>query len=67
MGQNGASHAPTWRRSSRCDSHHCVEVARVQDAAAVRDSANPHQVLRFSAPAWRRFLAALQSGRFDPR
>jgi len=44
-----------------------VEVARVGDAAAVRDSTHPDQWLRFSTPDWNRFLAAVRAGVFQPR
>lgn len=64
MGQNGAPSTATWRRSSRCDSHHCVEVALRPDSAAVRDSVLPAQPLIFSAAQWRRFVAALRTGAF---
>jgi hypothetical protein len=51
-----------WRRSSRCESQHCVEVAEVAGGIAVRDSTDPCRSLRITAPAWRRFLAALHAG-----
>ncbi len=42
----------------------CVEVARLPDGAAVRDSKNRSgPVLRFSAEAWQAFLSAVKDGR----
>ncbi|WP_091549913.1 DUF397 domain-containing protein [Micromonospora pattaloongensis] len=60
MAQIGARGTTAWRKSSRCDSHQCVEVA-LGDGAAVRDSASPDRHLSFPAPAWRRFIATLRA------
>jgi hypothetical protein len=46
---------PEWRRSSRCDTSACVEVAPADAGMRVRDTAGT--VLAFSAEAWRVFLA----------
>lgn len=49
-----------WRKSSRCESQHCVEVARTTDGLAVRNSTDPEDRLVFTRPAWRAFLAGLR-------
>jgi hypothetical protein len=56
-----------WIRSSRCESGHCVEVARQGHGVALRNSTAPDQHLMLSAEAWRAFLAGLRSGEFDMR
>lgn len=55
--------APTWRKSGRCESHTCVEVALWPAIALVRDSKEPDgEVLAFTAPAWAAFLGMVRSG-----
>lgn len=53
----------TWRKSTRCGSNACVEVAQTS-AAHVRDSKLPDSApfLTFDARAWGSFLAALRTG-----
>ncbi|MDG4828934.1 DUF397 domain-containing protein [Solwaraspora sp. WMMD1047] len=55
------STAITWRRSGRCESQHCVEVARVDDDVAIRDSTDPAHHLRFDRAGWRAFVATLRA------
>jgi Domain of unknown function (DUF397) len=55
-----------WRRSSRCETGACVEMARIGGTIAIRDSkdvAGP--VLIFSAEEWAAFLAGARNGEFD--
>ncbi|WP_173083675.1 DUF397 domain-containing protein [Phytohabitans rumicis] len=48
---------PRWRKSSRCDSSTCLEVARVADRVIVRDSADPSgPTLTFSPGDWTAFI-----------
>jgi hypothetical protein len=55
-----------WRRSSRCDSATCVEVAVAADAVGVRDGKDPDgAVLWFSLAEWSAFLAGARDGDFD--
>ncbi|NUR73357.1 MAG: DUF397 domain-containing protein [Hamadaea sp.] len=55
-----------WRRSRRCDSGTCVEVAVLDDEVLVRDSKDPHgPVLRYSRAEWQAFLAGVREGEFD--
>ncbi len=56
----------TWRKSTRCGTGACVEVAGSGDHSLVRDAKDPAgPVLAFSRPAWRTFLTALRAGEFD--
>lgn len=54
-----------WFKSSYTSGQgNCVEVARLPDGAALRDSKNRSgPVLRFSAEAWQAFLSAVKDGR----
>jgi hypothetical protein len=57
-----------WRRSSRCDSGACVEVASIGDEFAVRDSkVSNSAVLRFSRAQWSDFVAGVRAGDYDFR
>ncbi|MGW0892192.1 DUF397 domain-containing protein [Saccharopolyspora sp. NPDC002578] len=56
-----------WRKSSRsAQQTDCVEVGRVADGAAVRDTKD-RTAGHFTASAgqWSAFVGALKSGRFD--
>jgi len=65
LGQNG-SPQPTWRRSTRCEGGQCVEVALLDDAAAMRDGKDPERgELLFSHREWAHFLGAVRAGAFD--
>ncbi|WP_190823600.1 DUF397 domain-containing protein [Saccharopolyspora pogona] len=56
----------TWRKSSHSGNHNCVEVGRVGDDAAVRDTEN-RAAGCFTATGrqWQMFIDAVKSGRFD--
>jgi hypothetical protein len=58
MSQPGSAEL-IWRKSTRCESQHCVEMAQVRAGVAVRDSVNPEQFVTFNAAAWRAFVGAL--------
>ena len=53
-----------WRKSSRCASGTCVEVAKGDDGVFVRDSKNPEVVLTFSLQEWDAFLDGAAQGEF---
>ena len=56
---------PRWRRSTRCGSNACVEVARVGGDYLIRDSKDPDGgLLRFSPEEWAAFASAVQAGEF---
>jgi len=57
---------PSWRRSTRCGSTACVEVAQHTDRYLVRDSKNPDgPVLTFTQTEWIAFKAGMVAGEFD--
>jgi hypothetical protein len=57
--------APTWRKSTRCDSGSCVEVAVTDDGVAVRDSkAADGPILVFAPRSWTSFLAGIRADDF---
>jgi hypothetical protein len=55
-----------WRRSSRCASSSCVEVAAVNDEVLLRDSKNPEvPPLSFTREEWTAFVGGVKLGEFD--
>ena len=56
-----------WRKSSYTHQQTaCVEVGRLGSGAAVRDSKNrPAGYVEVPAQAWRSFMTALKTGRYD--
>jgi len=57
--------APVFRRSSRCESVNCAEVATLGDGATLRNSTAPDARLTFGAASWRSFIAGVAAGEFD--
>ena len=57
----------TWGKSTRSGANgNCVEVARLKEAIAVRDSKNPSgPVLVFTPTEWEAFLEGAKRGEFD--
>lgn len=56
---------PQWRKSSRCGSQTCVEVAKVDGRFLVRDSKNPDgTVLSFTEREWAAFVEGVEAGEF---
>jgi hypothetical protein len=53
-----------WRRSSRCETGACVEVARIDGMVAIRNSTDA-AVLIFSPEEWSAFTAGVRNGEFD--
>ena len=52
-----------WRRSTRCGSGACVEVAVAADGVHLRDGKDPDGPrLTFRPDAWRAFVADVQAG-----
>jgi hypothetical protein len=53
---------PEWRRSARCETGACVEVAVLDEGIAMRDSKNPESgFLRFTKSEWSAFLKSIRS------
>jgi hypothetical protein len=56
-----------WRRSSRCATQSCVEIADLPDGGvAVRDSKSPDStpILVFAADEWNAFISGAKAGEF---
>jgi hypothetical protein len=57
---------PLWRRSSRCNSGGCVEVAIDDTTVRVRNSTTPAAPgTAFTADEWRVFVEGVKAGDFD--
>lgn len=57
---------PLWRKSARCGTSACVEVAKVGDSFLVRDSKNPAgPTLNFTPAEWEAFAAGMAAGDFE--
>jgi hypothetical protein len=55
-----------WRKSSRCESGTCVEVAVGDGVVAMRDAKNVDgPVLTFTDQAWATFLDGIRIGEFE--
>jgi hypothetical protein len=57
-----------WKKSSKSGTNggSCVEVAKLPDAIAVRDSKDPASpVLVFTLAEWRAFVEGVHLGEFD--
>ena len=54
-----------WRKSSRCDSVTCAEMARTAEGVILRSSTAKEVELPLSADAWRAFLTGVKHGDFD--
>lgn len=56
---------PAWRKSSRCGTSTCVEVAKVDDQYLIRDSKNPDAAaLSFTPAEWDAFVLGVAAGEF---
>ena len=57
-----------WRRSQRCDTNACVEVARLTTGVALRDSSlRDGPTLTFSKENWAGFVAEMRADRWRAR
>lgn len=55
----------SWRKSTRCGSNACVEVAKVDGQYLVRDSKNPQvAALTFTESEWVAFTEGVVAGEF---
>ncbi|SDT72361.1 DUF397 domain-containing protein [Actinoplanes derwentensis] len=56
---------PHWRRSRRCSTGACVEVARVAERVLIRDSKMPTgAILAFTHEEWDAFVTGVKDGDF---
>lgn len=61
----GENNVPAWRKSSRCGTSTCVEVAKVDDQYLIRDSKNPEAAaLSFTKAEWEAFVEGVTAGEF---
>ncbi|GIF15155.1 hypothetical protein Ate01nite_51870 [Actinoplanes teichomyceticus] len=59
------TNGPAWRKSSRCGTSTCVEVAKVDDNYLIRDSKNPEAAaLTFTKAEWDAFIEGVTAGEF---
>lgn len=59
------TNVPAWRRSSRCGSTTCIEVAKLDDQYLIRDSKNPETAaLKFTEAEWDAFVQGVAAGEF---
>lgn len=55
-----------WRKSGKCGSNACAEVATRGDRVFLRDSKHPEtSPLAFTAQEWRSFVKGVAEGEFD--
>lgn len=54
--------SPEWRKSSRCDSNACVEVAQSGSGFMIRDNTQPERHLTFDCVSWKGLLQAISTG-----
>lgn len=58
--------APAWRRSTKCESATCVEVAELDlENVGLRNSTLPELSISFGVESWRQFVAGVRAGEFD--
>lgn len=50
----------SWRKSSRCESHACVEIALGEKTVSIRNSQEPQTIISFSTVAFAGLLTELQ-------
>lgn len=55
----------TWRKSTRCETSACVEVATGGSLVGLRNSTLPEVHLSIDASAWRQFIDGVRTGEFD--
>jgi hypothetical protein len=62
-----SAQAPSaWRKSSKCATSECIEIAREQDMILVRDSKSPQTPpFRYTMEEFRAFIDGAKAGEFD--
>ncbi|MCO8273363.1 DUF397 domain-containing protein [Actinoplanes sp. TRM 88003] len=54
-----------WRKTKRCTSGNCVEVALTGSHVLVRNSTSPDDVLSFTVEEWEAFVGGVKEGEFS--
>lgn len=54
-----------WRKSARCETAACVEVATDGPVVGLRNSTKPEVHLAVDPMAWRQFIDGVRGGEFD--
>jgi hypothetical protein len=63
---NLSTTAAVWQRSTLCANSGCVEVSRVGDTIAIRDSKIADgPVLTYDSEEWTAFIGGIKAGEFD--
>lgn len=57
--------ARAWRKSTRCETAACVEVATGGPHVGLRNSTSPQVELQLDTAAWRQFIDGVRAGEFD--
>jgi Domain of unknown function (DUF397) len=56
---------PAWRKSSRCQSGECAEIAQQNGEIVLRSTRSPDAVVRLTAAEWQAFARGIQTGEFN--
>lgn len=54
-----------WRKSARCETAACVEVATDGPLVGLRNSTKPEVALSLDPAAWQQFIDGVRGGEFD--
>jgi hypothetical protein len=66
LNSSGSGDLPPFRKSSRCESGGCVEVAVTGSEVFMRDAKHADSpILAFSASQWAAFLEGIRNNDFD--
>jgi len=61
-----AERVTAWRRSTKCESGSCVEVAELDlENVGLRNSNIPELSISLGVESWREFVAGVRAGEFD--
>jgi hypothetical protein len=53
-----------WHRPSFCQAGECPEIAEIDGMIALRSSADPGSVIRYTSEEWRALVRAIKAGEF---
>lgn len=54
-----------WKRSSKCEGGHCLEVAQDSNIVILRNNIDPRQVVATTREEWKAFVEGVKAGEFD--